>query len=190
LNCYICKTWYTINWISNTILVCYACIKAPFILKLLDYFSYRVNVHSVSDVKNKGVYTKPLHSVRLFPGHVSHCRHGNERNIFAKMYYSQIRCSIAGNNNNITQYCNIERLIALANCNQHEQIAIFMCWQFIERSCPNVNAKHRTAMYRRYINTIIIIIWLACFVLVANQALFTNLFPNNIMNFWILQLTV
>jgi hypothetical protein len=46
-------------------------------------------------------------------------------------------------------------------------------------------------MYRRYINTIIIIIiWLACFVLVANQALFTNSFPNNIMNFWILQLTV
>jgi hypothetical protein len=32
--------------------------------------------------------------------------------------YSQIRCSVAGN---------IDRLIALTNCNQCEQIAFFMC---------------------------------------------------------------
>jgi hypothetical protein len=49
--------------------------------------------------------------------------------------------------NIVTQYCNIDRLIALANCNRREQIAIFTCWQFVERSRPNVNAKHLIGLF-------------------------------------------
>jgi hypothetical protein len=49
--------------------------------------------------------------------------------------------------NIVTQYCNIDRLIALANCNRREQIAIFTCWQFVERSCRNVNTKHLIGLF-------------------------------------------
>jgi hypothetical protein len=54
-------------------------------------------------------------------------------NAFGKTnLYSQIRCSVAGN---------IDQLIALTNCNRCEQIAFFMCWQFVKRSHPNVRCQ-------------------------------------------------
>jgi hypothetical protein len=39
----------------------YACIKAPFTLYRITF--HTGNVHSVSEVKNNGVYTMQLHSV-------------------------------------------------------------------------------------------------------------------------------
>jgi hypothetical protein len=68
-------------------------------------------------------------------------------NAFGKTnLYSQIRCSVAGN---------IDQLIALTNCNRCEQIAFFVLTirQKVTPKCQMPN------------------IWLAFFVLVANQAL-------------------
>ena len=56
-------------------------------------------------------------------------------------------CQAVQNCNIVMQYCNIDRLIALANCNRREQIAIFTCWQFVERSRPNVNAKRMIGLF-------------------------------------------
>ena len=49
----------------------------------------------------------------------------------------------------------------VANYNRLEQIAIFMCWQFVKKVAPKCQLPS---------------IWLACFVLVANQALFKSCF--------------
>ena len=50
-------------------------------------------------------------------------------------FYSQIRCSVAGNIAILS--CNIDRLIAPANCNRREQIAIFTHSNILNRRLQN-----------------------------------------------------
>ena len=70
---------------------------------------------------------------------------------------SQILCSIASKIAILSR--NIDQLIALANCNRREQIAILTCWQFVERSRPNVNAKHLIGLFCTSSQSSFIYLW-------------------------------
>jgi hypothetical protein len=92
--------------------------------------------------------------------------------IALSIVYSQIRCSVAARQhcNIVTQYCNIDRLIALANCNRHKQIASWNSQKICKQSLWLDYKKEGST------NPIAQTVWLASlFFKIQSEALFTNL---------------
>ena len=72
--------------------------------------------------------------------------------------------------NIVTQYCNIDRLIALANCNRHEQIESWNSQTICKQSLWLDYKKEGST------NPVAQTIWLASlFLIIQSEALFTNL---------------